>query len=149
MKYMLDTDITSCLIKPNHPYKKRLVERLLSHDASEVCISSINLCEIVSGLEKISSHNELYRRKIKNALTHFLTAINILDYIEAYAWKYGEIRARLITKGQDIGAMDCLIASHAVVENLTLVTNNLKHFARIEELKLENWITEVEKETII
>ena len=53
---------------------------------------------------------------------------------------YGELRARLKLKDTDIGAMDCLIASHALAEKRILVTNNAKHFSRIKELKLENWI---------
>ncbi|WLF84989.1 hypothetical protein L3D26_05560 [Moraxella sp. ZY21109] len=42
-------------------------------------------------------------------------------------------------KGQVIGSMDMLIASHAVAENLTLITNNIDEFKRVQNLKYEDW----------
>jgi tRNA(fMet)-specific endonuclease VapC len=50
------------------------------------------------------------------------------------------IRASLEKKGTIIGPYDLQIASQAISRYLTLVTNNMKEFERIENLKLENWI---------
>lgn len=55
------------------------------------------------------------------------------------AAEYGNIRAELEKRGTPIGANDLLIASHARSLNLTLVTNNVREFCRVEGLRLENW----------
>ena len=52
---------------------------------------------------------------------------------------YGRLRADLEKKGVPIGAYDLLIAAHALTLGLTLVTNNLREFARVEGLRLDNW----------
>jgi tRNA(fMet)-specific endonuclease VapC len=49
------------------------------------------------------------------------------------------LRADLEKKGVPIGAYDLLIAAHALTLGLTLVTNNLREFARVEGLRLDNW----------
>jgi tRNA(fMet)-specific endonuclease VapC len=66
--------------------------------------------------------------------------LEVLPYNQTAASYYGEIRSKLEIEGKVIGSMDMLIASHALSENLILVTNNLKEFSRIPKLKLENWI---------
>jgi len=52
---------------------------------------------------------------------------------------YGQVRAELERKGSPIGAYDVLIAAHALSLGLTLVTNNVREFRRIAQLRLENW----------
>ncbi|MEH2465160.1 PIN domain-containing protein [Nostoc sp.] len=55
--------------------------------------------------------------------------------------KYGELKAELRRIGQTVAEFDLLIASVAVAENYTLVTNNTRHYSRIYNLQLENWIS--------
>ena len=52
---------------------------------------------------------------------------------------FGALKAKLTKSGNSVADMDLLIASTAVYYNMTLVTNNTKHFSKIEELKLEKW----------
>jgi tRNA(fMet)-specific endonuclease VapC len=52
---------------------------------------------------------------------------------------YGRLRTRLEKKGPPIGALDLLIAAQALSLGLTLVTNNVREFARVEGLTVENW----------
>ena len=52
---------------------------------------------------------------------------------------YGSIRAELESKGEMIGNKDLWIAAHAVVEGLTLVTNNESEFRWVRGLKIQNW----------
>ncbi len=52
---------------------------------------------------------------------------------------YGQIRATLERSGTPIGNNDLWIAAHALAENLILVTNNEREFARISDLRIENW----------
>jgi tRNA(fMet)-specific endonuclease VapC len=73
------------------------------------------------------------------ALEQFLIPLEILDFDQQAATIYGNLRTDLESRGQVIGAMDMLIAAHALSLNLTLVTNNTREFKRIDTLKLEDW----------
>jgi tRNA(fMet)-specific endonuclease VapC len=55
------------------------------------------------------------------------------------AENYGRIRHALEREGKIIGAMDLLIAAHALALSATLVTNNAAHFSRVSGLKSVNW----------
>ncbi|MCE7067885.1 type II toxin-antitoxin system VapC family toxin [Dyadobacter sp. CY326] len=134
MKYLLDTNIVAYIIK------KRPVEvfnKLLSVQWEEVGISSIVLAELWFGVAK-SQHKEQNRM----ALEHFLAPFTIIDFDTKAAETYALIRADLEAKGNIIGANDLLIAAHALSHELILVTNNMKEFERVENLKIENWVLE-------
>ena len=64
----------------------------------------------------------------------------MLAYDSKAADVYGRIRSTLKNSGSPIGAVDTFIAAHAPSENLILVTNNVKPFENVENLKLDNWI---------
>ena len=130
MKYMLDTNICIYAIKKQMP----LLQKLLAKDPSELCISSITLSELLFGIEK-SNMKESNRKKLMT----FLTNIAILDYDSDAALEYAKLRSALERTGQPIGAMDMLIAAHALSKDMILVTNNEKEFKRVNDLKLENW----------
>lgn len=70
----------------------------------------------------------------------FVSRLMVLEYGKKAAAHYGDIRAVLERKGTPIGVDDLHIAGHARSEGLTLVTNNLKEFERVEGLRLENWV---------
>jgi tRNA(fMet)-specific endonuclease VapC len=53
---------------------------------------------------------------------------------------YGRLRAELENRGVPIGAYDLMIAAHALSLGVTLVTNNAREFARVEGLRLDNWV---------
>jgi tRNA(fMet)-specific endonuclease VapC len=63
----------------------------------------------------------------------------ILDFQAQDAIKAGEIRAALAAKGTPIGPFDLLIAGQAVARDLTLITNNLREFNRVDQLRVEDW----------
>lgn len=69
----------------------------------------------------------------------FLFGIEILSYGRHAGERYGKILAYLEKQGTPIGAYDMMIAAHALSENLTIITNNLKEFQRIKDLKVESW----------
>ena len=58
------------------------------------------------------------------------------------AKEYAEIRANLSAKGLPIGNNDLWIAAHSRALGHTLVTNNVREFERVENLKLDNWVLE-------
>ena len=131
MRYMLDTNICIYLIKQK-PEKAFL--ELQKHDPSEICISSVTYAELIHGVEKSAAVE-----KNRLALSVLLANIEILDFDVKAANSYGRIRADLEKNGTPIGPLDMMIAGHAQSLGYTVVTNNVKEFARVKDLKLENW----------
>jgi len=129
--YMLDTNICIYLIKKK---PTTVIEKFMEHKDKGIAISSITLAELLYGVNKSTFPEQNHLR-----LNQFLSFVDILEFGDASANCYGKIRTTLETKGQVIGPLDMLIASHALALDLILVTNNLKEFQRIPELKSENW----------
>ncbi|MCF2491291.1 type II toxin-antitoxin system VapC family toxin [Dyadobacter sp. CY347] len=134
MKYLLDTNIVAYIIK-RKPVE--VFEKLSAVHWDEISISSIVVAELWYGVAK-SQHKE----RNKMALENFLAPFTILDFDAQAAEKYALVRADLEAKGTIIGANDLLIAAHALSHDLILVTNNVREFERVENLKIENWVTE-------
>jgi len=131
MKYMLDTNICIYIIKEK---PQKTLNKFQNLKIGDVCISIITLAELGYGVEKSKFHE---RNKI--ALIGFLASIEILPFTEKAALVYGKVRANLEKHGKIIGAYDLMIGSHALSEELTLVTNNTREFSRITNLSIENW----------
>ena len=131
MTYMLDTNICIYAIK-NKP--EQVLRRLKENLGKGLCISAITLAEMEHGVEK-SAHPE----KNAAALLQFLAILDVLPFDDLAAVEYGRICAYLQKRGTPIGTMDMLIAGHARSEGLTLVTNNVREFARVPALRVENW----------
>lgn len=132
MNYMLDTNICIYLIK-RKPIQ--VLERFRQAEISSIYISSITVSELEYGVEKSAR-----KEQNKLALYLFLSPFKIIAYDEHAATYYGKIRTILEKKGQIIGALDLLIAAHALSLDNTLITNNEKEFSRIPELKIANWV---------
>ena len=132
MTYMLDTNICIYAIK-NKP--EQVLNLLHTHLDDGICISSITLAELAHGVRK-----SLYPEKNEEALLQFLSILDILEFNDLAAMEYGGICAYLQRQGTPIGTMDMLIAAHAKSEDLILVTNNLREFERVPQIKLENWV---------
>lgn len=131
MQYMLDTNICIYIIKQK-PLK--VLEQFKKLKISDIAISSVTLSELEYGVVKSSNH-----KQNQQALSQFLTPLEILPYDDLAAIHYGEIRTHLEKKGKLVGAMDMLIAAHARSLELILVTNNIREFSRIPNLRIENW----------
>ncbi|MBW8333897.1 MAG: type II toxin-antitoxin system VapC family toxin [Prolixibacteraceae bacterium] len=131
MEYLLDTNICIYIIKKK---PAEVFEKFKNLALGDVGISSITLAELQYGIAKSSSPE-----KNREALEKFLTPIEILDYGYEATVEYGKIRAELEKKGIPIGPLDMLIASHAKSLDVVLVTNNVREFERVADLKIENW----------
>ena len=132
MTYMLDTNICIYAIK-NKP--EQVLEKLKQNLSNGICISAITLAELQHGIEK-----SMNPEKNSMALLQFLSILDILPFDDLAAVEYGKICAYLQKRGTPIGTMDMLIAAHAKTENLIIVTNNVREFERVPDLKIENWI---------
>lgn len=127
---MLDTNASSAAIRGD----AGLDAKLQMLDRREWCVSTITVAEHMYGLARKPEAVRLAE------LVHaFLDAANVLMWDTAAARALGQVRADLEKRGQVIGAYDMLIAAHALSRNLILVTDNVREFARVENLKVENW----------
>jgi len=70
----------------------------------------------------------------------FISRLDVLDYGNKAAAHYGDIRSSLEKQGKTIRVNDLHIAGHARSEGLTLVTNNLREFERVQALRIDNWV---------
>ena len=133
VRYLLDTNICIYIAKHNPPAVR---ERFARHPASALAMSVITLGELRFGAEKSQS-----RERALNAI-HALEALIQVASLPALAGEhYGKIRAGLQALGQPIGNNDLWLAAHARAEGWILVTNNEREFARVEGLRMENWVT--------
>jgi tRNA(fMet)-specific endonuclease VapC len=132
MKLMLDTNICIYIIKQQ---PVAVLKHFIEYQIGDIGISSITLSELRYGVAK-STHQE----KNAKALDEFITPLEVVSFDEEAAHVYGEIRATLEKAGAPIGAMDMLIAAHAVSLGISLVTNNTREFARITSLNVIDWI---------
>ena len=132
MMFMLDTNIIA-YAKNKRP--EGVLRRLLQYRPEDICISAITMAELEYGVFN-SSRPEQNRL----ALMMFMSGIQVVPFEANAALEYGRIRADLKRKGELIGANDLLIAAHAKSLGLTLVTNNMREFERVEGLKVENWV---------
>ena len=131
MKYMLDSNICIYLIKWK---PSSLLSKLESAAKQGVSISAITLAELEHGVALSA-----YPERNADALTQFLTIMEIISFDDRAASQYGLIRADLQRKGLLIGQMDMLIAAHARANNYVLVTNNVREFSRVDRLIVEDW----------
>ena len=100
----------------------------------EAALSAITYGELIYGAEKSAR-----REAALDRLRELITLLPALPMPETAAETYGSIRATLEAKGETIGNNDLWIAAHALVSNLTLVTNNEREFRRVPGLKVQNW----------
>ena len=128
-RYMLDTDISSYLIRGDHP---EVTDAFRQH-FPDVCISAITAAELQYGAQKRES--QLLTRNV-NA---YCNLVPICEWTREAAETYAEMRVELGKHGTPVGSLDMLIAASAIAEGAILVTNNIAHFSKIGKLRIENW----------
>ena len=132
--YMLNTDILSDLIR--RPTGK-IFEKLKAVLPATACTSIITAAEIRFGLAKAGSS------KLNRQADMILGTLDILPLERPVDEHYAAIRAALNKAGLPIGGNDLFIAAHARALDLTLVTANVREFARVTDLRIENWLVSV------
>ena len=132
MLYLLDTNIVSYAIKSQYVALRQRYQDELRQDT--VCISAITRAELRSGQARM----QLGDKRIQ-AINEIFIDTPTLAWTAQAADIYGKIDSVLIKTGRQIGMADAMIAAHALAENLTLVTHNVRHFERIDGLKIEDW----------
>lgn len=128
--FMLDTDSVSFALRG----RGNVGARILDHRPSEICVSSITLAELRYGADRRGSP------RLHALIDTFISNVAVLPFDEECAARFGALGAQLSARGTPIGDFDVLIAAHAMAAGATLVTNNTKHFSRVRDLTVQNWL---------
>jgi tRNA(fMet)-specific endonuclease VapC len=132
MNFLLDSDTCSAHLKR----PTGLIHRFVQHSGG-LCIPTIVLAELYTwAYNRQNSAPAIYR--IENDL---LSDVTVLDFDPACAREFGRVRAQLLQRGVLVSRMDLMIASVALVHNLTVVTHNTTDFQNIPNLRLDDWLT--------
>jgi tRNA(fMet)-specific endonuclease VapC len=130
--HMLDTDIASYIIKSRSP---AIQAKLSDIPPSHVSISAVTRAELLYGLKRLPPAHRLHL-----AVKRFLRLVRTLAWDAEAADYYADICHQLVASGRPIGELDMMIAAHSLSAGATLVTNNMRHYSRIEApLTLVNW----------
>lgn len=133
MRFLLDTNIVSDLVRNPHG---RVAQRIREVGEAEICTSIIVAAELRYGAAKKGSP------RLTTQLEAILDALEVLPLEVPADETYGELRTRLERAGTPIGGNDLLIAAHAIAVGCVLVTDNEREFARIDDLPLDNWLSD-------
>ena len=134
-QYLLDTNVLIEFLDGT----PSVVQHVLEVGASKCCISVISLHELYYGAYLAKERKKEYYDKEIKKINKLLENFTVLD-LSARGEEYGRIKHNLKSNGQMIDEFDILIAGHAIYEGLTMVTDNIDHFGRINGLKIENWM---------
>jgi tRNA(fMet)-specific endonuclease VapC len=130
VRYLLDTNTVSYIIKGNRP---RVRERLLRVPMAEVGISVITEAELLFGLARRPDATRL-----RTVVEEFLLRVEVLPWDSDAAQQYSKIRAMLEGIGEPMGNLDLMIAAQALASDLVLVSSDAV-FRRVKGLKIEDW----------
>ncbi len=131
MRYLLDTNILSNAIK--HPGGV-VARRIADVGEREVLTSIIVAAELRFGAAKMRAPH------LTAKVDAVLQTLDVAPFDTPADVIYGALRARLQSARTPIGANDMLIAAHAIALDCTVVTDNVHEFARVDGLRLENWL---------
>lgn len=132
--YLIDTNILSELVKkiPN----KNLIARLKDVPSASLYTASVCVMELRYGALRRGNPDDLWLRIQQRVISK----VRILDFSYNEAMKAAEVLYELYSIGQPVGIEDVMIGSIALSRGLTVVTANIKHFSRIPNLQVENWL---------
>lgn len=128
--FLLDTD-TSILFMKGKP---EVIDHFRKHGPNRVFLSCISYHELLYG----ALHSGAVQRHLR-AVEEFIAPLTLLPFTQSSAAFSSQVRQDLAAAGQTIGALDALIAGHALEHDLTLVTGNAREFSRVPGLTLETW----------
>jgi tRNA(fMet)-specific endonuclease VapC len=131
--YCFDTDILSAVLRRQPPLL--LIRRLAVTPPSQQFTTAVTYGEMTYGAAKRKS--AALADRIRALLHH---AVTIVPFDAAAAERYGHLRAALESDGMPLAEPDLRIAAIALSRSFTLVTANTRHFNRIPDLLVENWL---------
>lgn len=132
MRYLLDTDTLSALLRPRPDLV--LGRRLASEPQEGIFTSAITAGELAYGAARSG------RPQLIEKVTLVLDSLPVVSFDAAAAATYGRLRADLEAAGTSLAEADLRIASTALAHGMVVVTGNGRHFSRIPGLPVENWL---------
>lgn len=130
IRFLLDTNIASCVIKGNSPSVDRHLTKVAM---AELAISAVTEGELRFGAARLP-----HAARLHSLIEDFFLRVAILSWDSDAPQQYGRLRATLEREGQPMGNLDVMIAAHALALDATLVTND-HAFARVKKLKVVDW----------
>ena len=129
-RYLLDTDIVVFFLRNN----RKVYEHIRVLSPQQVFVSDVTVAELEYG-----NHCSGRYEENKAMLDNFLMQVNVVPFADAIPL-YAKERYRLRRSGLSIMDFDLVIACTSIVNNMIMVTNNAKHFKRVEGITIENWL---------
>jgi len=139
MKYLLDTNAVIALLNDTG---SRTARRARRHKSADIGVSAIVVHELYYGAFKS-------QRTARNVALVDSLEFEVIEFDQEDAKQAGEVRALLAARGAPIGPYDVLIAGQARARKLTLVTRNTAEFARVPDLRIEDWESAGEKKGFV
>ena len=130
MIFLLDTD--TCSAHMRHPTK--LTHRFIQY-MGQMAITTVTLAELYAGAYKHPNTSRLL-----GLIGDLRQEVQVLDFDTDCAEQFGQVRGSLLRQGVSVSSMDLMIASVALVHNLTLVTHNTADFQNIPGVRLDDWL---------
>ena len=133
MSYILDTTVISALMRGEPTASARLI----ATPPPEVAIPQPVVAELEYGLARLPRSRR--RRMLEERWHVLLHSLGRVLWSDEVSRCFGNLKTKLELRGARLGDFDLAIAAHAIASNAVLVTDNLRHFQRIEGLRLERW----------
>ena len=131
--YLLDTDTIGNLLKKSPSIQ--LIQRLARTPVEEQFTSAITVGELAYGSFRRPDGGGLWKR-----IRDYLHPLQVLPFDYESSLTYGRVRAELEKKGIVLPEADLRIGAIALSRRMTVVTGNQRHFVRIPNLNVENWL---------
>lgn len=131
MRRTLDTNICSYILR-RHPAS--MIERFAMLQPDHLWLSAVVAAELRFGAVKLASP------RFSAAVEAWLAGFDVRSWPLEATHHYAQIRASLERVGKPVGAMDMLIAAHAMAEDSVVITNNAREFHRVPGLAVEEWV---------
>lgn len=126
---ILDTDTISFYLRGD----EKVREKFIAHRA-ELASTTVNYAELIYGLKRKDRKNLLSKVEL------MFDNITLYGFDKNAARVFGVLKAALSQKGTIVADMDLMIASIAIANKEVLISNNLKHFEKIEGLEVVSWV---------
>jgi len=127
---VLDTDTISYYLRGVEPLKEKF-----SQHQHKLASTTVNYSELIYGLKK--RDNKKYLPQVELIFEN----IKVYDFDKKSAKVFGELKATMQKKGVVVADMDLMIASIVIANGERLISNNLGHFSKIEDLEVESWVS--------
>jgi tRNA(fMet)-specific endonuclease VapC len=133
LSFVLDATVLSALMRA----ERGPSTRLLRERPVDVALPQPAVAEVRYGLARLPRSRR--RRELEERLATLLAAIQRAHWSDEVSLRFGDVKADLERRGERVDDFDVAIAAHALAAGAAVVTRNVRHFARIRGLEVEDW----------